>query len=366
MAADYYEILEVSREASTEEIKRAYRQLARKYHPDVNNSDPQAEELFKRISEAYAVLSDAEKRRQYDRYGTEADFFSTGGSPDIWEIFNSVFGGSPFGGGPFGGRAGRGRSLELIVNLELEDVLHGVEREITYARLALCDHCQGEGIEPGTSVRRCETCRGRGQVGRTVSTILGTMTSVQECPTCGGSGQVAEQLCRECRGQGARQRQETATVQIPPGVEHGDELIVRGGGEQLPGIQAGDLVLRIAVKQHPQFTRQGRDLATTVEIHYLQALLGDILTIPTLTGEVEVPLPPGAQPGERLEIPGEGLPDRNGSRRGRLVVNLKVNLPRRLSAKEKELLQQLAEEAGLAGQPSSKRLLDRLRDSWGG
>lgn len=364
MAADYYEILGISREAGTEEIKRAYRRLARKYHPDVNNGNPQAEELFKRISEAYAVLSDAEKRRQYDHYGAEADFFSTSGFPDIWEVFNSVFGGNSFSGSPFGGRVRRGRNREVPVTLELEEILHGVEREITYTRTALCARCRGEGIEPGSSVHRCETCHGRGQVSRTVRTFLGTMTSVQECPTCGGTGQVAEQPCRECHGQGARQRQETATVKIPPGVEHGDQLIVRGGGEQLPGVQAGDLVLRVAVKQHPQFTRRGRDLEATVEIHYLQALLGDILTVPTLTGEVELPLRPGTQPGERLEIPGEGLPDRNGSRRGRLVVNLKVNLPRKLNAKEKQLLEQLAQAAGLECQPP-KGLLERWRDSWG-
>ncbi|HEY3397713.1 MAG TPA: J domain-containing protein [Armatimonadota bacterium] len=360
MSTEYYEILGVSREASTEDIRRAYRRLAREHHPDVNNGAAESEETFKRISEAYAVLSDEDKRRRYDLGGGQNDFFS-GGAPDIWQIFESAFGGSPFGNAPR-----RGRSLQVTVNLELADVLTGVEREVAYNWTVLCEHCSGQGIEPGTEVKRCATCGGQGRVSQAVNTFLGAMTTVRECPACSGAGQIPDQLCAECHGHGTARRRETVTVQIPPGVGHGDELAVRGAGEQIPGGQPGDLVLRLSVKKHPIFTRRAHDLEMTQEVSYLQALLGDTLTVPTLTGETQVPLPSGTQPGAQLEVPGEGLPDRGGVRRGQLLVNVKVCIPRKLSEREHELASELATEAGLDCQPPAKGLFGRLRDSLGG
>lgn len=363
VTTDYYELLGVSRDATTDEIKRAYRRLARRYHPDVNNGDPEAAELFKQISVAYAVLSDEEKRRQYDLGILGNDGFSSG-FPDIWQIFESAFAGSPFGS-PFAGPQ-RGRDLQVGVTLDLAEVLTGLEREITYSRTALCEHCGGEGVEPGSPVHRCETCAGRGEVRQTVNTLLGVMTTVRPCSRCGGAGRVAEQRCRECQGQGAVRREETLTVRIPPGVGHGDELVVRGAGEELPGAAPGDLVVRISVRKHPLFTRRGRDLEMTQEISYLQAILGDTLTVPTLTGETEVLLPAGSQPGDVLEVPGEGLPDRGGSRRGRLLINLRVVIPRQLGERERELLEELARERGLKPPAPAKGLFERLRDSLGG
>jgi len=364
VVTDYYEILSVGREASTEEIKRAYRQLARKYHPDVNNGDREAEETFKRISEAYAVLSDEDKRRRYDLGGASGDLFA-GGMPDLWQIFESAFGGNPVGSP---GRAGprQGRSLEVTLTLDLNDVLAGAEREVTYTRPALCEHCQGEGIEPGTSLNRCSACGGQGQIRQTVNTFLGVMTTVNTCPHCAGAGQIPEQLCPACQGQGVAQRRETVTAQVPPGVGHGDQLVMRGAGEEVPGGLPGDLLLRLAVKKHPIFTRRGRDLEMTHQISYLQAALGDTLTIPTLTGETQVPLPTGSQPGDRLAVAGEGLPDKNGGRRGQLVVNLQVVIPRNLEGRERELLEELARENGFEPPSPHKGIFDRLRDSLGG
>ena len=364
MAADYYEILGVSADASPDDIKRAYRRLAREHHPDVNHGHPESEETFKRISEAYAVLIDADKRRQYDQFGRAGDFASPGNAPDIWEIFQSAFGGNPFGGGY--ARQRRGSNVAVDVSLELTDILKGAEREITYSRVGLCAHCSGQGIEPGSGFRPCETCHGQGQFRQTVNTFLGTMTSVQECPTCAGAGQTPEKLCTECSGHGAQRQRETTTVQIPPGFGHGDELAVRGGGDQPPGAQAGDLVLRLNVKKPSLFTRKGRDLEMVREISYLQALLGDTLTVPTLTGETQVPVAPGSQPGARVEIPEEGLPERGGGRRGKLVVHLNVTIPHKLSEREKALVEELAAEAGLELQPPAKGLFERLRDSLGG
>ena len=364
MATDYYEILGVGRDANNEEIKRAYRRLAREHHPDVNGGDAQAGETFKRISEAYAVLSDEDKRRRYDVGGSSGDFFA-GGVPDLWQIFESAFGGNPFGG-PSRTAPRRGRSIEATLTLDLNDVLTGAEREVIYSRPALCERCQGKGIEPGTSLHRCPSCNGQGQVRQTINTFLGAMSTVNTCSHCGGAGQIPEQLCGECHGHGVLQRRETVTAQVPPGVGHGDQLLVRGAGEDVPGGVPGDLILQLSVKKHPIFTRRGRDLEMTHQVSYLQAALGDVPTIPTLTGETQVSLPAGSQPGDQLEVPEEGLPNQNGGRRGRLVVNLQVVIPRDLSERERELLAQLAEESGWEPPPPHKGIFGRLRDSLGG
>lgn len=362
MAADYYEILGVTRDASPEDIKRAYRRLARQYHPDVNGH-PDSEETFKRISEAYAILADPQKRRQYDQCGRVGEVVFPGGMSDIWELFQSAFGGNPFGS-PFTSR--RGANVEVSVSLELQDVLQGAERQVSYSRVALCPHCSGQGVEPGTGLHTCPTCHGQGQFRQTVNTFLGAMTSVQECPACGGAGQVPDQVCSQCRGQGAVRQREARTIQIPPGFAHGDELVLRGAGDQPPGADAGDLILRLSVKKHPRFTRRGRDLEMTQEISYLQAILGDTLTVPTLTGEAEVPLPPGSQPGDRLTLPDEGLPERGGGHRGQLILTLEVRLPEKLTEGEQDLLEQLARASGLELRPPAKGLFERLRESLGG
>ena len=246
MAADYYEILGVSAQATPDEIKRAYRRLAREHHPDVNNGHPDAEETFKRISEAYAVLMDEDKRRQYDRVGPGGDFGFAGGAPDIWEIFQNAFGGNPFGG------SRRGAAVEVAVSLDLLDVLHGAQREISYTRVALCEHCSGQGLEPGTGLHICLTCAGQGRFRQTLNTFLGTMTTVQECSACGGSGQIPDQVCTACGGHGAQRVRESRTVDIPAGFAQGDQLAVRGAGDHPPGAEPGDLVLHLSVKKHPR------------------------------------------------------------------------------------------------------------------
>ena len=289
MEDDYYQILGIQRTATTAEIKKAYRRRARMYHPDVNNGNPEAEQTFKRISEAYAVLCDPEKRRQYDLRGRAGvDVFFRDGFPDIFEIFQSAFGDMPFGRTA---GAQRGQSLGVETTVTLAEVLVGPPTELEYTRVGVCERCGGAGAEPGSQVRRCPMCEGSGQVRQHRRTFLGSLTTVGVCPQCGGQGEVMEQLCTECEGQGVTRQQVHLEVEIPPGVEPGREMIVEGGGNAVPGGHAGDLHVRVRIAAHELFERHGQDLVTQLTISFPQAARGATVEVPTLEGTTELTIP---------------------------------------------------------------------------
>jgi len=364
---DYYELFGVDRQATEAEIKRAYRKLARQLHPDVNRDNPEAEELFKQISEAYAVLSDPQRRAQYDRFGHGAvegtDF---GGSPfDIFDVFASAFGGDPFG---FGRSASRGvevgHSLRYDLQVTLEEVMHGAEKRIEYSRMAACDTCEGSGAAPGTTPKRCPTCNGNGRVRTSHQTFLGTISSVYDCPRCHGRGEVVDVPCQECQGRGVVRREETLTVRVPPGVETGDEVVLRGFGEAPPGGgRTGDLYVRFLVADHPRFVRRGADLHIELPIGIVQAALGDTVQLETLDGPAELHIPEGTQSGEDLVLPGRGLPRTNAARRGDLHVHVRVVTPTNLTPRQRELLRAYAAERGEEVRPDERNLFERIRDA---
>ncbi len=340
MPIDYYEVLGVEPGASNTEIKRAYRRLARKYHPDVNNGDPSAEQKFKQISEAYAVLSDSKKRRQYDRSGFSGDWFP-GGMPDIFEIFEQAFGGSPFARTS---RRTRGRNIQAEVTISLEEVLTGTSYTLEYQRIGQCQHCNGSGREPGTGTRRCPTCNGVGQVRRQQRTFMGVMTTVTVCPDCGGQGEIAEQACRVCAGQGVAEVNEEMEISIPAGIADRQELVLRGAGDAAPGGHTGDLYVLVHIEPHELFERKGRDLHTDLTISFTQATLGETIAIPTLDGEGELEIPPGTQPGTELRLAECGVVDMDSPQRGDLIVHVQVTVPQRLTARQRELLREFAAE----------------------
>jgi len=362
---DYYEILGVDKSASETDIKKVYRQLAMKYHPDrvPEGEKKQAEEKFKEISEAYAVLSDAEKRKLYDAYGhagidsrfSEQDIFRGANFNDIFgeaglgSIFESFFGGGDFadmfGGGGRGGRRrqSRGSDVETIVDVTLEDVLNGVEKQVSYNRYKLCSECGGQGTARGTSRKTCPTCGGSGTVYRSA----GFMRIGQTCPQCQGAGEVITDPCPRCGGQGLETERKTLTVKIPAGIKHGASLRIRGEGNQGRDA-AGDLFVSVRVKQHPSFTREENNLLTNITVSMLQAALGTETEVPTLEGKVRMKIPAATQPSTVFRLKQKGVPDLYSKRPGDLFVKVNVEVPKKLSPRERELLEELA---GMRGEP---------------
>ncbi|MGI6514312.1 MAG: molecular chaperone DnaJ [Syntrophomonadaceae bacterium] len=366
---DYYEILGVSRNASPEEIKKAYRNAALKYHPDVAKDKEEAAVKMKELNEAYAVLSDEQKRRQYDQFGHAAfdpnqgfggGFdFDLGGMGDIFDIF--------FGGGGRRRRTGpqRGADREMQVVIDFEDAAFGVEKEIQFPRLEDCDVCEGSGAEPGTSPKTCPTCNGRGQVRNVQSTPLGRFETLRTCNRCGGSGRIIEKPCRTCHGQGKVRRNRRVTLRVPAGVDTGSKLRMPGEGE--PGINGGppgDLYVYVQVKPHKVFQRRGFDIYCEIPITFIQAALGDEVEVPVLDGSGSIKVPEGTQTGASFTLKGKGIPHIRGNRRGDQIVFVKVVTPTRLTEKQKELLRKFEQEE--EKKHERKGIFNKVKDAFTG
>jgi molecular chaperone DnaJ len=345
--ADPYEVLGVSRDASPDEIKRAYRALARKLHPDANPGDPTAEERFKEVGLAYETLSDPEKRRRYDMFGDEragaGGFTSDFGG--ISDLFATFFGGGNVG--PQRGGPARGSDVLAEVEMTLEEVATGVEREVEVTTLQECDECAGSGAAPGTFPSRCDTCGGTGEMRQVQRTMFGNVMTASTCMQCRGTGQEITTPCPRCSGAGRFPINETLTVAIPPGINDGAQLRVRGRGEAgVRGGRAGDLYVAISVTPHEIFRRAGEDLGCEVTVPMTIATLGGAAQVPTLDGAEEIEIAPGTQSGEVRHLKGHGLPRLNGHGTGELIVLLKVETPTGLDAEQAEILENFAKLRG--------------------
>lgn len=363
---DYYEVLGVSRTASDAEIKRAYRHLARQHHPDVvhEREKSSAETRFKEINEAYTVLSDQNKRAQYDRFGTVHPQAGPSGFSDF-SPFNDIF--DAFFSGAAGRRAGpaRGADLRYDVGVSLEEVLEGVEREIKFEHLGLCDACGGTGSANKSRPATCPDCRGTGQVRSVRNTLLGQFMSTGPCQRCGGTGGVVVDPCKACRGQGRREISRRLTVKIPPGVEDGTRLRYAGMGEAGErGGTSGDLYIFVSVLEHDVFERHGADIHCETAVSFTQAALGAKLEIEGLDREEELELPPGTQNGTRFRIPGRGLPRMRGAGRGDLLVDVSVRVPTKLTKKQRELLEAFARSGG--EDVHDRSFFKKVKEAFGG
>lgn len=344
---DYYAILGVSRDASQEEIKAAYRRLARQLHPDVNKDDPDAEEKFKQLNEAYQVLSDPEARALYDRFGhAGASYIPTTDPFDMAENLFQMFFGGAVGATPRGAVDGDDRRVDITITLE--EVLHGAEKTVTVERLRLCERCRGTGAEPGTTPERCPDCHGSGRVRYTQTTVLGTITRVVPCQRCRGEGEIVRSPCRECKGNKRVRRHDSIPVSIPPGIESDTALLIRGAGDSgLRGGRDGDLYVVVSVAPHPRFKRRGRDLATQINLTYPQLALGDEIEIETLDGKATLEIPELTEPYSEITLHGYGLPDPRTGKRGDLHVRIGLKMPKKLTDAQRNLLRQLAEASGV-------------------
>lgn len=365
---DYYEVLGVPRTASKEEIKKAFRALARKYHPDVNK-EPDAEARFKEINEAYSVLSDDDQRARYDRFGHVAVDESVGfsGFPGFEEIFADFFGG--FRTTTQRARRRRGRDLSYSLTIDFEEAVFGVQKEIEITREETCPICAGSGAEPGTSPRRCPECNGVGEVQQVRQTLLGSMIYTNVCPRCQGRGEVVDTPCRHCRGTGRARVSRRLKVSIPPGIDDGMQVLLNGQGEPGdPGTRSGDLYVQVNVRPHPYFRRRNHDILLELTINVAQAALGDKVKVPTVEGEQELVIPAGTQSGKVLRMPGLGVPrlrrDGTSAGRGDQLVVVDVEIPTKLTDQQRRLLEELGETLGnkVVPQKAEKGFLERVRD----
>jgi molecular chaperone DnaJ len=374
---DYYEVLGVSRDADDATIKKAFRRLARELHPDVNTNDPEAEEKFKEAAEAYEVLSDPDRRATYDRYGHEG-LRSGGWSPSyegfgsVSDIFEAFFGGSSpfgdiFGGG--GGRAGgvvQGGDVAVTAEISLSDALHGRTVEVSYEAVAICEHCRGNGAEPGTPIETCPRCQGSGQLRAVTRTPFGQVMRTTMCDTCQGDGRVARDPCKVCRGRGRRVDRPKVSIDVPPGIADGQRVRVSGRGHAGErGGPPGDLYVLVRVREDPRFIRDGDDLVTAVDVAAPLAALGTKVTVPTVDGDAELEIPAGTQPHEMLLIRGAGMPALRGRRTGDLRVVVNVVIPRHLSRDQRALLEQLSESMTEHNLRTEEGVFGKLKRAFG-
>ena len=374
---DYYEILGVSQNATPEEIKKAYRQTAIKYHPDKNPDNPEAEDKFKEAAEAYEVLSDAQKRERYDRFGHQgvggSGGFGGGGMnmDDIFSQFGDIFGsGSPFesffgGGGGRGSRQRRGSNLRIKLKLTLDEVSHGVEKKIKVKRYISCDVCGGNGAKNGTALQTCSTCNGSGQVRKVVNTMLGQMVSTNTCPTCSGEGKIVSQRCEKCHGEGRLMEEEVIPVQIPEGVGEGMQLSMSGKGN-VPkrGGAPGDLLIVIEEVEDEDLKRDGSNIIYDLHLSFTDAVLGTNVEVPTVDGKVKIKIEPGTQSGKILRLRGKGVKDINGYGKGDQLIHINVWTPQKVSDDEKQMLEALRESPNFQPQPgkSEKSFFERMKE----
>lgn len=376
---DYYEVLGVSKTATQDELKKAYRKLARKYHPDLNKDNAEAAEKFKECNEAYSVLSDEQKRSQYDQFGHAAfenggmgggggfggagGFGGFGGS-GMEDIFDMFFGGQGGRGGR-SSKAGPQRGADLRFDLEIsfEEAAFGLEKEINLYRDEVCDHCHGEGAEPGSKVETCPECNGSGYVRFTQNTMFGQMVNERPCSRCKGEGKIISEPCKECRGNGTVKRNKKLKVKIPAGVDNGSRLRVSNEGEAgAKGGPSGDLYVYLYVKPHKFFERDGTTVLCEVPINIVQATLGADIKVPTLDGQVTMKIPEGTQPGKVMRIKGKGIPSLRNSSRGDQLVRIKVVVPTKLSDKQKDALRKFADISKDNINPEEKSFMDKVKD----
>lgn len=368
---DYYEVLGVSKGASQEEIKKAYRGLAKKYHPDLNKDDENAADKFKEVAEAYEILSDSQKRDTYDHYGHDAFDPSKGGAGfggfdfeggGFGDIFDMFFGNS---GGGRRRRTGpqRGADREIRVDIDFEDAVFGKEKDVEILRIEKCEKCKGSGAEAGSKAKNCPQCGGSGQVRSVQSTPFGRFESVKTCPKCQGEGKIIEKPCSECKGRGKVKRKRNINVRIPAGIDTGSRLRIQGEGEEgVNGGPAGDLYITIVVRPHSRFRREGYNLLCNVEIDFIQAAIGDEITLSLLGGEEHrLVIPEGTQPGAVITVRGKGIPHLQSHRTGDLQVIVDVKIPTKLTKRQRELLMEFQD-----GEDKEKKgLFDRFKDAMG-
>lgn len=367
---DYYEVLGVNRNASPEDLKSAFRSLARQYHPDMNKEDD-AEEKFKEINEAYAVLSDAEKRRAYDQFGFTG-VNNAGGVPD-WtsmdfsDIFGEFFGFSTGSSRQRQNAPRRGQDLAYTVTLPFEEAIFGVEKDVEITRDEVCDTCKGKGSEPGTTPLKCSNCGGRGEIRQVRQTFLGSMVQVVTCPVCSGRGEIIDTPCHTCRGRGLERKTIIKKVSIPAGVDTGTQIRLAGEGQ--PGINGGptgNLYIEIKVKSHKFFRRKGNDVMLDLNINVAQASLGAEVEIPTVDGPTKLKIPAGTQPGKVFTLRGKGSPILRSNQRGDQQVIINVEIPAHLTDEQRQHFEALAASMGTEVRPQEKGFLDSLREVFGG
>lgn len=374
---DYYEVLELDRSATEADVKRAYRKMARKYHPDINKDDG-AEERFKEVSEAYEVLSDADRRAAYDRFGHAA---AGAGAGQAGDPFGGGFAGSPFsdlfdsffGGGAATGRPQappRGSDIQISLSLSFEEAVFGVEKEVEVDRLETCDVCHGTRMKEGKQPQTCGNCGGSGEVRRVQQTILGQFMTSGPCPTCQGEGVIITDPCDACRGRGRRRQYRTISVSVPAGVDDNATLRLTGQGEDAPGGsggQAGNLYVKVNVKQHKIFERHGKAIHSQVGINVAQAALGDEVEIKTIDGPVMFRIPSGTQSGQQFRLREKGVPDLRGGIRGDQIVTIQVVTPSKLTEDQRAMFEELASSLGsdIQQQRNSKGFFGRVKDAFG-
>jgi len=367
---DYYTVLGVRREATETDIKRAYRDLARKHHPDVAADKVVAEARFKEINEAYEILGDPQKRQHYDRFGTAPNGaggapggFSGFGADGFTDIFDMFFGGRAAQGGPRPGGPQRGADLRYDVQITLEEAFRGHEREISFNHLAQCETCSGTGARPGTLISRCDRCAGTGSMRSVRQTPLGQFVTQTTCTKCNGEGSIVPTPCETCRGQGRVERARTLGVKIPAGVDNGSRIRISGSGEGgARGGQAGDLYVYLTVVQHERFRREGNDLYVDVPITFTHAALGASIEVEALDGPLALQLAAGTQSGSTYRVRGKGMPTVRSAARGDLLATVHVVVPTRLSRKERELLEEYARVSG--DHIDDRTFFDRVKDAF--